>query len=72
MALTTPMQTQTCLNANPDATGDFLLYNITPSLKKRGGVGEDAQQSSKNPQLPQQQQRARGNEINTLGGRMRY
>jgi hypothetical protein len=34
---TTPTPTQTCPNANPDATGDFFWY--FPPPKKGGGAG---------------------------------
>jgi len=58
--LTTPTPTQKCPKAISDATGDFVFL-VLPSPNKggRGGVGARSS-SSKNPQLPQQQQRAPG------------
>jgi len=57
---TTHMPTQTFPTANADAKGDFVFL-VLPSPNKggRGGVGARSS-SSKNPQLPQQQQRAPG------------
>jgi hypothetical protein len=58
---TTYTPTQTFPTANADATGDFILFWYFPPPTKggRGGVGARSS-SSKNPQLPQQQQRAPG------------